>query len=99
MEIARRRAKKKKSSSSSSSSCSFNKAEMKRRKRVAKYKMYGVERRVKDSFKKGIRWIKKRCAAIGHELIARERESFELRGSSWEEKCEFGYYICSVTYL
>ncbi|KAG7017168.1 hypothetical protein SDJN02_22280, partial [Cucurbita argyrosperma subsp. argyrosperma] len=38
--------------------------EMKRQRRVAKYKLYTVEGRVKDSIKKGMRWFKSRCSRI-----------------------------------
>ncbi|KAJ4823142.1 hypothetical protein Tsubulata_039132 [Turnera subulata] len=40
--------------------------ETKRKKRVAKYKLYAVEGKVKSSFKKGCRWIKKTCSRIVH---------------------------------
>ncbi|KAH6799754.1 hypothetical protein C2S51_036238 [Perilla frutescens var. frutescens] len=39
---------------------------MKRRKRVARYRLYGVEGRVKISISNGIRWLKKRCSEIIH---------------------------------
>ncbi|XP_051118532.1 uncharacterized protein LOC127242863 [Andrographis paniculata] len=39
-------------------------AEVKRRKRIAKYKIYTVEGRVKDSIRKGVRWIKNKCSEI-----------------------------------
>ncbi|EPS66932.1 hypothetical protein M569_07848, partial [Genlisea aurea] len=39
-------------------------AEMKRKKRVARYKMYGAEGRVKSSLKKGLRWFKRACVKI-----------------------------------
>ncbi|XXG84381.1 hypothetical protein AAC387_Pa10g1907 [Persea americana] len=59
-----------KSKGSSSSSAvkpwSFNDPEMKRKKRVARYKVYGVEGRVKASFRKGLRWIKNKCSEIVH---------------------------------
>ena len=38
--------------------------EMKRRQRVAMYKLYDVEGKLKSSFKKGIRWIKRKCSRI-----------------------------------
>lgn len=40
--------------------------EAKRRKRVAKYKIYTVEGKMKSSFKKGMRWIKRKCSLILH---------------------------------
>ncbi|KAL7084104.1 hypothetical protein ACP275_14G204200 [Erythranthe tilingii] len=40
--------------------------EWKRRKRVAKYKFYSVEGKVKNSFRKGLRWFKKTCSRIVH---------------------------------
>ncbi|KAM7521431.1 hypothetical protein LguiA_011333 [Lonicera macranthoides] len=54
------------SSSSSSKPWGFSDPEMKRRKRVAKYKVYTVEGRVKASFKNGIRWFKNKCSQIIH---------------------------------
>ncbi|CAK9322283.1 unnamed protein product [Citrullus colocynthis] len=44
----------------------FGDPEAKRRKRIAKYKVYTVEGRVKDSLRKGLRWIKDRCSRIVH---------------------------------
>ncbi|KAL3515977.1 hypothetical protein ACH5RR_022879 [Cinchona calisaya] len=37
-----------------------------RRKRIAKYKMYAYEGKVKKSLKKGFRWIKHKCRKIVH---------------------------------
>ncbi|XP_021904436.1 uncharacterized protein LOC110819513 [Carica papaya] len=42
----------------------FSDPEMKRKKRIAKYKVYTVEGKVKDSIKKGLRWIKNKCSQI-----------------------------------
>ncbi|KAL8544944.1 hypothetical protein ACS0TY_005229 [Phlomoides rotata] len=44
----------------------FGDSEMKRRKRIARYKVYTVEGRVKASIKNGIRWIKNKCSEIIH---------------------------------
>ncbi|GAB2228980.1 hypothetical protein Droror1_Dr00023114 [Drosera rotundifolia] len=44
----------------------FRNPEMKRKKRVAKYKIYAMEGKVKNSFKKGYRWLKKKCHRIVH---------------------------------
>ncbi|KAL8488113.1 hypothetical protein ACS0TY_023948 [Phlomoides rotata] len=43
-----------------SKSWSFNDPEVQRKKRVATYKAYTVEGKVKGSFKKSFRWIKQR---------------------------------------
>ncbi|KAG6429203.1 hypothetical protein SASPL_107248 [Salvia splendens] len=40
--------------------------QMKRRKRVAAYRFYGVEGRMKVSITKGFCWIKKKCSEIIH---------------------------------
>ncbi|KAG6478982.1 hypothetical protein ZIOFF_062432 [Zingiber officinale] len=40
--------------------------EVRRRRRVAGYKWYTVESKVKASFRKGIRWIKTRCSELVH---------------------------------
>lgn len=39
---------------------SFNDPELQRKKRVASYKLYTVEGKVKGSFKKSVRWLKER---------------------------------------
>ncbi|CAA2959935.1 Hypothetical predicted protein [Olea europaea subsp. europaea] len=44
----------------------FNDPEMKRRKRIAKYKVYTVEGRVKVSIRNGFRWIKNKCSELIH---------------------------------
>ncbi|KAL3538249.1 hypothetical protein ACH5RR_001615 [Cinchona calisaya] len=40
--------------------------QLKRRKRIAKYKLYAYEGKVKNSLKKGFRWIKRTCRKIVH---------------------------------
>ena len=45
---------------------SFNDAATKRRKRIARYKVYAVEGKVKATFRNGIRWIKHTCSRIVH---------------------------------
>ncbi|OWM86082.1 uncharacterized protein LOC116212207 [Punica granatum] len=44
----------------------FTDPEMKRKKRIARYKAYGVEGRLKASLRRGIRWIKDKCSQIVH---------------------------------
>ncbi|KAK7379030.1 hypothetical protein VNO80_04482 [Phaseolus coccineus] len=44
----------------------FSDPEAKRKKRIAKYKVYGVEGKVKATLKEGLRWIKKKCSQIAH---------------------------------
>ncbi|KAL3531518.1 hypothetical protein ACH5RR_010840 [Cinchona calisaya] len=41
-------------------------SEMKRRKRIAKYKVYSIEGRVKASIKNGLRWFKNKCSELIH---------------------------------
>ncbi|ERN04009.1 hypothetical protein AMTRI_Chr13g85420 [Amborella trichopoda] len=53
-------------SSSGSKSWRLSDPEVKRRKRVAGYKVYAVEGRVKASFRKSFRWIKDKCSDIIH---------------------------------
>ncbi|KAK4365634.1 hypothetical protein RND71_013514 [Anisodus tanguticus] len=55
-------------SSSSLKSWSFNDPEMQRKKRVVGYKAYGVEGKMKGSFKKSCRWIKNSCNNLVHGL-------------------------------
>ncbi|KAL3827741.1 hypothetical protein ACJIZ3_016543 [Penstemon smallii] len=40
--------------------------QVERRKRIARYKVYTVEGRVKASITNGIRWIKNKCSQIIH---------------------------------
>ncbi|KAK7397128.1 hypothetical protein VNO78_18295 [Psophocarpus tetragonolobus] len=42
----------------------WNDAERKRKRRVAKYKLYAAEGKLKRSFKKGFRWFKIKCIKI-----------------------------------
>ncbi|KAF8661809.1 hypothetical protein HU200_056764 [Digitaria exilis] len=42
----------------------FGDPEMKRRRRVAGYKAYGVEGKVKASLRRGLRWFKRKCSGI-----------------------------------
>jgi hypothetical protein len=39
---------------------------MKRRRRVAGYKAYGVKGKVKASLRRGLRWFKSKCSGICH---------------------------------
>lgn len=50
----------KKSKSTSGSSWRFSDPEVQRKKRVASYKVYSVEEKVKGSFRKSFKWIKDR---------------------------------------
>lgn len=45
---------------------SFGDPQAKRRKRIAKYKVYAVEGKVKATLRNGIRWIKQTCSRIVH---------------------------------
>ncbi|CAI9100623.1 OLC1v1037756C1 [Oldenlandia corymbosa var. corymbosa] len=47
-----------------SKSWSFSDPELQRKKRVASYKVYAVEGKVKGSFKKSFRWIKERYTKV-----------------------------------
>jgi Domain of unknown function (DUF3511) len=44
----------------------FSDPEMKMKRRVASYKAYSVERKVKASLKKGFRWIRCKCSELIH---------------------------------
>ncbi|KAF3660432.1 putative DNA helicase hus2 [Capsicum annuum] len=44
----------------------YSTPEFKRKKRVAKYKLYSMEGKVKASFKNGYRWFKHTCSRIIH---------------------------------
>lgn len=59
-------ARKSTSSQSGGSIWGFNDPETKRRRRVASYKAYSVEGRVKASIRTGFRWIKTRCSQLVH---------------------------------
>ncbi|KAK2649590.1 hypothetical protein Ddye_017079 [Dipteronia dyeriana] len=54
------------SASSSMRPWGFTDPEMRRKKRIAKYKVYTVEGNVKASLRKGLRWIKNKCSEIVH---------------------------------
>ncbi|KAI9123113.1 hypothetical protein K1719_006002 [Acacia pycnantha] len=49
-----------------STSSPLSKAEAKRKRRVAKYKSYERERKVKSAIKKGFRWLKRKIEKIAH---------------------------------
>ncbi|PIN13238.1 hypothetical protein CDL12_14154 [Handroanthus impetiginosus] len=60
-----RKLKKGKSTSGSiSKSWNFNDPEFQRKKRVASYKVYAVEGKVKGSFRKSFRWLKDRYTQV-----------------------------------
>ncbi|RAL52666.1 hypothetical protein DM860_007434 [Cuscuta australis] len=44
----------------------YSKREMKRKKRIAKYKIYSMEGKMKNSFQKGYRWLKHTCMRFVH---------------------------------
>lgn len=44
----------------------FSDPEMKRKRRVASYKAYSVEGKVKASLKRGFRWIRYKCSELIH---------------------------------
>ncbi|OIT01859.1 PREDICTED: uncharacterized protein LOC109228207 [Nicotiana attenuata] len=52
--------------SSSAKPWGFNDPEMKRRKRIAKYKVYTIEGKFKTSIRNGLRWFKNKCSEIIH---------------------------------
>uniref|UniRef100_A0A5B6YWU8 DUF3511 domain protein n=1 Tax=Davidia involucrata TaxID=16924 RepID=A0A5B6YWU8_DAVIN len=54
----------KSTSGSSSKSWSLNDPEFQRKKRVASYKVYSVEGRVKGSLRKSFRWLKDRYTQV-----------------------------------
>lgn len=56
--------KKGKIASSSSKSWSFNDPEFQRKKRVASYKVYSVEGKVKGSFRRSFRWLKDKYTQV-----------------------------------
>lgn len=49
---------------SSSKSWSFNDPEFQRKKRVASYKVYSVEGKVKGSFRRSFRWLKDKYTQV-----------------------------------
>ncbi|XP_062184099.1 uncharacterized protein LOC133888027 [Phragmites australis] len=46
--------------------CCFGDPEVKRRRRVAGYKAYAVEGKVKASLRRGLRWFKRKCSGVLH---------------------------------
>ncbi|KAK1677765.1 hypothetical protein QYE76_038613 [Lolium multiflorum] len=59
-------------------------AEMKRRGRVASYKAYAVEGKVKASIRRGLRWIKAKCSHIARILQEMDGRSM-LVGTNAQE--------------
>ncbi|CAI9090554.1 OLC1v1025354C1 [Oldenlandia corymbosa var. corymbosa] len=55
-----------KSSTSKATTLWMDYRQFKRKKRIATYKLYAYEGKVKNSFKNGIRWIKLKCRKIVH---------------------------------
>ncbi|GMI82147.1 hypothetical protein like AT5G11970 [Hibiscus trionum] len=53
-----------KKSKSSSKAWSFNDPELQRKKRVAGYKVYAVEGKMKGSLRRSFRWIKNTCTQV-----------------------------------
>lgn len=53
-------------SRASQSGLGLKDAEAKRKKRIAKYKVYAVEGKVKATLRKGLRWMKNKCSQIVH---------------------------------
>ncbi|KAK2412448.1 hypothetical protein P8452_72815 [Trifolium repens] len=51
---------------STSKSWSFSDPELQRKKRVASYKVYSVEGKLKGTFRKSFKWIKDRCSRVVH---------------------------------
>ncbi|KAK6242972.1 hypothetical protein QUC31_009381 [Theobroma cacao] len=58
--------KKRKEESRTTSKSWWNEPKMKRKRRLAKYKMFALEGKLKESLKKGSRWIKKKYCKIVH---------------------------------
>ncbi|XP_071718233.1 uncharacterized protein [Rutidosis leptorrhynchoides] len=67
------RASKSSNSTTNKSWKGISDAESKRKKRIAKYKVYTIEGRVKASFRNGIRWIKNKCSDFMHGVRASPR--------------------------
>ncbi|KAI6684565.1 hypothetical protein NL676_030478 [Syzygium grande] len=46
----------------------WNDPEKKRKRRVARYKLYSIEGKFKASFKQGFQWSKQKCSGIAHRF-------------------------------
>ncbi|KAK4388731.1 hypothetical protein Sango_2210100 [Sesamum angolense] len=66
-----------------SKSWSFNDPEFQRKRRVASYKVYSVEGRVKGSFRKSFRWLKDKYTQVVYGWWAGAKKG-EL-SAGWEE--------------
>lgn len=75
--------KKGKITSSSSKSWSFNDPEFQRKKRVASYKVYSVEGKVKGSFRRSFRWLKDKYTQV-------------VYGWWWISPPFFFSYVCNI---
>ncbi|CAN6477957.1 unnamed protein product [Victoria cruziana] len=62
--VGEKASKRRKKGGSFVKSWAFNDPEMKRRRRIASYKVYAIEGKVKASLRKGIRWIKSKCSKL-----------------------------------
>ncbi|KAL0463813.1 UNVERIFIED_CONTAM: hypothetical protein Slati_0268900 [Sesamum latifolium] len=85
----------KKSGSSSSSKRNWSLTadpELQRKKRVAGYKAYAVEGRMKGSFRKSFRWIKDTCNHLVHGFCAACKDDVEdvLKFGNLEKELYYG---------
>lgn len=44
----------------------YSDGELKRKRRVAEYKMYAMEGKIKYKLRRGLRWLKKKCSKFVH---------------------------------
>ncbi|KAM0915963.1 hypothetical protein ACQ4PT_010480 [Festuca glaucescens] len=75
----------------------FNDPEMKRRRRVAGYKAYGVKGKVKASLRRGLRWFKSKCSGISHlswSYIASTLHVLAYIGNEDANKMKISAEIC-----
>jgi hypothetical protein len=82
----------------------FSDPEMKRRRRVASYKAYSVEGKVKASLRRGFRWIKAKCSELIHGWYGSRLllpllfpASRVLRSSLSEVKVKRPFFLVRIT--
>lgn len=82
LSLAKKRSVKPKSDSSEAVKSWWKDPESKRKRRVAMYKVYTLEGKIKGSIKKASRWFKKRCSKLVHGFFRLYGRGFLLVSAS-----------------
>ncbi|TKY54468.1 ATP-dependent DNA helicase Q 1 [Spatholobus suberectus] len=84
---------------STSKSWSFSDPELQRKKRVASYKVYAVEGKLKGSLRKSFKWLKDRCNRVvyGCVVIYKDLDAYVSICRRWLSKIEL--VLCTLSML